>query len=118
MKSEPSREDALLGAALAKSPIERASFLDGACFGDLALRRRIEALLAAREQTDLPTQLDSTRASIMLDLTYALDEAVGQTVGRYKLLEKIGEGGCGIVYVAEQAQPVRRRVALKLIKPG
>ena len=45
-------------------------------------------------------------------------EAVGQTLGRYKLLEKIGEGGCGVVYVAEQSEPVRRRVALKVIKLG
>ena len=48
----------------------------------------------------------------------AHDAAVGQTLGRYKLLEKIGEGGCGIVYVAEQTEPVRRRVALKVIKLG
>ena len=46
------------------------------------------------------------------------DEAVGQTLGRYKLLERIGEGGCGVVYVAEQTEPVRRRVALKVIKLG
>jgi serine/threonine protein kinase len=45
-------------------------------------------------------------------------EAVGQTLGRYKLLEKLGEGGCGVVYVAEQTEPVRRRVALKVIKLG
>jgi serine/threonine protein kinase len=48
----------------------------------------------------------------------APDEAVGQTLGRYMLLEKIGEGGCGVVYVAEQTEPVRRRVALKVIKLG
>ena len=46
------------------------------------------------------------------------DEAVGQTLGRYKLLERVGEGGCGVVYVAEQVEPVRRRVALKVIKLG
>ncbi len=48
----------------------------------------------------------------------AVDEAVGMTIGRYKLLEKVGEGGCGVVYVAEQIEPVRRRVALKVIKIG
>src|SRR5215831_13837802 len=48
----------------------------------------------------------------------AEDDAVGQTIGAYKLRELLGEGGCGVVYVAEQAEPVRRRVALKLIKPG
>src|SRR4051794_38024962 len=46
------------------------------------------------------------------------DEAVGQTLGRYKLLGRVGEGGCGVVYVAEQTEPVRRRVALKVIKLG
>src|SRR5262249_29216557 len=46
------------------------------------------------------------------------DEAVGQKIGRYKILEKVGEGGCGVVYVAEQSEPVRRRVALKVIKLG
>jgi len=46
------------------------------------------------------------------------DEEVGQTLGRYKLTEQIGEGGCGVVYVAEQTEPVRRRVALKIIKLG
>src|SRR6201984_2021154 len=48
----------------------------------------------------------------------AQNEAVGQTLGRYKLLERVGEGGCGVVYVAEQTEPVRRRVALKVIKLG
>jgi len=57
-------------------------------------------------------------ATIKLDLTDAEDEAVGTTIGRYKILEKVGEGGCGVVYVAEQTQPVRRRVALKVIKLG
>jgi serine/threonine protein kinase len=56
---------------------------------------------------------------VKLDLPEeSADEAVGQTLGRYKLLERIGEGGCGVVYVAEQTEPVRRRVALKVIKLG
>ena len=58
------------------------------------------------------------RPTIKLDLADAPDEAVGQTLGRYKLLERVGEGGCGVVYVAEQTEPVRRRVALKVIKLG
>ena len=57
-------------------------------------------------------------ATIKLNLTDAADEASGQTLGRYKLLEKLGEGGCGVVYVAAQTEPVRRRVALKIIKLG
>ena len=77
-------------------------------------------MLAAHEQPDslLPTQAETARRTIKLDLADAPDEAVGQTLGRYKLLERIGEGGCGVVYVAEQTEPVRRRVALKVIKLG
>ena len=57
-------------------------------------------------------------ATMKLEFADAPDEAVGQTLGRYKLLERVGEGGCGVVYVAEQTEPVRRRVALKVIKLG
>jgi hypothetical protein len=111
----PNREDALFAAALARPTNERAAFLAGASHDDAALRQRLEALLAAHEQPDtlLATQPEAARPTIKLDLDDAPDEAVGQTIGRYKLLERIGEGGCGVVYVAEQTEPVRRRVALK-----
>jgi eukaryotic-like serine/threonine-protein kinase len=103
-----------------RTTLERAAFLDGACGGDAALRVEIEALLAVQEQTDtlLTTQAEAARPTIRPDLADAPDEAVGQTIGRYKLLEKVGEGGFGVVYVAEQQQPVRRQVALKIIKLG
>ena len=116
----PNREEALFAAALEQPSSERAAFLNGACLGDDALRRHIEALLAAHDATlnPLATQADSARPTIKLDLADAPDEAVGQTLGRYKLLERVGEGGCGVVYVAEQTEPVRRRVALKVIKLG
>src|SRR5438874_5260375 len=58
------------------------------------------------------------KATMKIEFADTPDEAVGQTLGRYKLLEKVGEGGCGVVYVAEQTEPVRRRVALKVIKLG
>src|SRR5208283_3604334 len=59
------------------------------------------------------------RATVRVECPVARpDEAVGQTLGRYKLLERVGEGGCGVVYVAEQTEPLRRRVALKVIKLG
>ncbi len=114
----PSPEEALFALALAKPVEKRAAFLDVTCEGDAALRQRLEALLAAHEQPDnlVPTQAEAARPTIKLDLTDAPDEAVGQTLGRYKLLERVGEGGCGMVYVAEQKEPVRRRVALKVIK--
>ena len=60
------------------------------------------------------TSDNGSAKSLKLDLADAPDEAVGQTLGRYKLLERVGEGGCGVVYVAEQTEPVRRRVALKI----
>ena len=116
----PNREEALFAAALEQPSSERAAFLNGACLGDDALRRHIEALLAAHDATlnPLATQAEAARPTIKLDLADAPDEAVGQTLGRYKLLERVGEGGCGVVYVAEQTEPVRRRVALKVIKLG
>ena len=116
----PSREEALFAAALARPLHERAVFLDGACLGDEAMRQRLEALLASHDATlnPLATQAEAARPTIQLDLDDAPDEAVGQTLGRYKLLERVGEGGCGVVYVAEQTKPVRRRVALKVIKLG
>src|SRR5439155_18612613 len=60
----------------------------------------------------------AAKATMKLELTDAPDEAVGQKIGRYKILERVGEGGCGVGYVAEQTEPVRRRVALKVIKLG
>ena len=137
----PNREEVLFALALEKPTEKRAAFLDVMCEGDPALRQRLEALLAANEQPEtlLATQVEAVllreeassfakasedpsarqaRPTHKVDFTDAPDEAVGQTLGRYKLLERIGEGGCGVVYVAEQTEPVRRRVALKVIKLG
>jgi len=118
----PTREEALFALALEKPADKRPAFLDAMCEGDPALRQRLDALLAAHEQ---PAELlggdgaaATVKATIKLDLAAAPDEAVGQTLGRYKLLERVGEGRCGVVYVAEQTEPVRRRVALKVIKLG
>jgi hypothetical protein len=116
----PSSEEALFALALEKPVEKRAAFLDAMCEGDPALRQRLNALLAAHEQPEtlLATQAEAAWPTIKLELADAPDEAVGQTLGRYKLLERVGEGGCGVVYVAEQTEPVRRRVALKVIKLG
>ena len=116
----PTREAALFALALEKPAEKRAAFLDAMCEGDAALHQRLEALLAAHEAPDelLAEASPAAKATIKLDLADAPDEAVGQTLGRYKLLERVGEGGCGVVYVAEQTEPVRRRVALKVIKLG
>jgi Leucine-rich repeat (LRR) protein/tRNA A-37 threonylcarbamoyl transferase component Bud32/tetratricopeptide (TPR) repeat protein len=118
--SPQDREEVLFAAALEMPTDKRDAFLKGACLGDPPLRQRLEALLAAfaspeEMATKSPTKVAGTPK---LDIAHTPDEAVGQTLGRYKLLEKVGEGGCGVVYVAEQSQPVRRRVALKVIKLG
>ena len=121
MKSEPDREAALYQAAARLSGAERAIFLNGACHGDPALRQRLDALLAAPRQLNPPSAPEQVAPLPTLKIEIAdepPDEAVGQTLGHYKLLEKVGEGGCGVVYVAEQTEPVRRRVALKVIKLG
>src|SRR5271167_3529658 len=123
-KPEAQREAVLFQAAAQLTASVRATFLDGACPGDAALRRRLEVLLEAHDAKD--TFLEPQEAepagqgavTLKLEGAEAAQEAVGRTLGRYKLLEKIGEGGCGEVYVAEQSEPVRRRVALKVIKLG
>ena len=115
------REEALLRAAVDMLPdAARRAFIDQACKGDPALRQRLEALPSApHEPGELPAAgAPAIQPTVKLDQPGARDEAVGQTLGRYKLLEELGEGGCGVVYVAEQTEPVRRRVALKVIKLG
>ena len=120
MPSPQEREAALFALALEKPVAERPAFLQAVCGSDRVLRQRLETLLAAHDQPGelLATPTPGLKATIKLDLDVAPDEAVGQTLGRYKLLERVGEGGCGVVYVAEQTEPVRRRVALKVIKLG
>ncbi|HEY1662462.1 MAG TPA: serine/threonine-protein kinase [Verrucomicrobiae bacterium] len=116
----PNREELLFQLALTKPATDRAAFLERECAGDAALRARLEALLAAHDAPDelIPAAKPGAKATIKLELEDAPDEVVGQKIGRYKILERIGEGGCGVVYVAEQTEPVRRRVALKVIKLG
>jgi serine/threonine protein kinase/WD40 repeat protein len=121
MKPSPAEQFLFVEALQRTAPETRAAYLDGACGEDLALRRRIEALLCAAESGDdfleqPPPGLGRT-ADFASSLSQ-LSENAGDRIGRYKLLEKIGEGGCGVVYMAEQEEPVRRRVALKVIKLG
>ena len=114
-------EREIFAAALEKrSAAERAPFLDGVCGADAALRERIEALLA--EQASLGSFLESPPAGVVASAAATIDQPLterpGTQIGPYKLLQQIGEGGFGVVYMAEQLEPVRRKVALKLIKPG
>jgi serine/threonine protein kinase/tetratricopeptide (TPR) repeat protein len=95
---------------------DRASYLDAACGDDPALRGRIEALLRAHERS--LGLLDAPEAPGPTADLGPVREGPGTVIGPYKLLEPIGEGGMGVVYMAEQTQAVRRKVALKIIKPG
>src|SRR6266853_492693 len=91
---------------------ERDHYLSGACRNDTELKEQVLSLLQAHEGAG--DFLKSRQFPVAVVLT----EKPGDWIGRYKLLQKIGEGGCGIVYMAEQEEPVRRRVALKVIKLG
>jgi WD40 repeat protein/serine/threonine protein kinase len=93
----------------------RAAYLEQICAGDQALRGRVERLLQVCEQEASFLEVPACGATVDLPTTA---ERPGTIVGPYKLREQIGEGGMGVVYVAEQTQPVRRKVALKIIKPG
>jgi WD40 repeat protein/serine/threonine protein kinase len=111
-------EESLFVAALEKpTPAQRQAFLEEVCGQDVALRARVQVLLEADARSR--GILERRPALVDATATYTPPATVGQTIaGRYKLLEEIGEGGMGTVWVAEQTEPVKRKVALKLIKPG
>src|SRR5437899_2162859 len=104
-----SLRELFLAAAEIEDAAARAAFLSQACGGDAVLQRRLEELLAA-DQLAGPAPVQPTAAPA--------SEGPGTIIGQYKLREKLGEGGCGVVYMAEQEEPVRRKVALKIIKLG
>src|SRR6478609_8879521 len=135
MSPEIQREEELFDEARRlTNPAERIRFLDRACAGHPALRARLASLLEAETDADRfftesgtalkmsTLQLRGTRSGgIVLNATTGSvpgEEPIGTRIGRYKLLQKIGEGGWGVVYLAEQEEPVRRQVALKIIKLG
>ena len=110
-------ESGIFKAAVKLPPDRRAAYLDQACGSDAELRAEIESLLHAHDATggfleDVPAGPDPTE-------DYPpIAERPGTVIGPYKLMEQIGEGGFGLVFVAEQQHPIRRKVALKIIKPG
>src|ERR1039458_630515 len=121
MTNPPDRELAVFSDARKLPAQERAAFLDKACAGDAALRHRVEELLQASDEAgaflDSPAAIPP-RSGETVGLPAIPANKPGDRIGRYKLLQQIGEGGCGVVYMAEQEEPVRRRVALKVIKLG
>jgi serine/threonine protein kinase/tetratricopeptide (TPR) repeat protein len=93
---------------------QRRAYLDRACGTDAALRQHLEGLLEICARAS--GFLESPPANLTVD--QPLPEGAGTVIGPYKLLEQIGEGGFGVVYMAEQHEPIRRKVALKILKPG
>jgi serine/threonine protein kinase len=133
MHSKPQEETIFDAARNLASPAARQVFLNQACADDPVLRARIEGLLAAEAGAEkffddvapliVQTASDSTSEANLIGSPGATSELgatelPGTRIGRYKLLQRIGEGGGGVVYMAEQEEPVRRRVALKIIKLG
>jgi serine/threonine protein kinase len=134
----PQAKEIFLAAIEKAAPAERAAFLDEACAGDASLREKVEELLRAHYQPgsflekpaavlgshapSSPQEIDEGGGGTSLDATGLPTgddaSAVGTYIGRYKLLQRLGEGGMGTVWVAEQQEPVKRRVAVKVIKPG
>src|SRR5262245_42099716 len=110
-------EESIFIEALEKdSPAERAAFLDRACAGDPALRQRIERLLHQHQRAG--SFLESVAPNSVSTVAETARERAGTVIESYRLLELIGEGGMGAVWMAEPTQPARRKVALKVIKPG
>jgi serine/threonine protein kinase len=110
--------EAIFLAALEKgSREERAAYLDQACAGDAELRRCVERLLAAQPKVGRFLEQPAVAGEDPAATTEA-NQGPGAQIGPYKLLQQIGEGGMGVVYMAEQREPIRRLVALKIVKPG
>jgi serine/threonine protein kinase/tetratricopeptide (TPR) repeat protein len=123
MPADPKRVQTLfLAAREISSLVERGALLDRECCGDPELLRRVQALLKAdddpRSFLDKPAVSDAQGAETVGPPAIGLSERLGSRIGPYRLLQQIGEGGFGVVYMAEQDKPVHRRVALKVIKPG
>jgi serine/threonine protein kinase len=124
---KPSLDTIFCAAIEIASEEDRAAYLDRACGDDHDLRARVEKLLVAHlragsfleepAQAPRPTE-GGASPSPELGAPTALAERPGSVIGPYKLLQQIGEGGMGVVFMAEQTQPVQRKVAIKIIKPG
>ena len=119
MTNKPQHKDDIFHAAAEIADLqERAAFLEDACGGDWELRKEVQGLLehdaAARSFLQQPAIADGGKTQSY----QAISEGPGTKIGPYTLREQIGEGGFGLVFVAEQQKPVRRKVALKIIKPG
>jgi serine/threonine protein kinase/tetratricopeptide (TPR) repeat protein len=122
MPAQPLSLKEVFLAALAVPPADRAEWLRQACGQDAELRERVEQMLGAHDQSqsliDRLAPAEDPQQGATADFTGPPSEQTGTVIGPYKLLQQIGEGGMGTVYMAQQSEPVRRLVALKIIKPG
>jgi serine/threonine protein kinase/tetratricopeptide (TPR) repeat protein len=127
MPAEPQSLKEVFLAALAVAPEKRVAWLEQACGQDADLRRHVQLMLAAHDSPqsllDRSAPADARRSPLPASEPVAtvdapITERPGTAIGPYKLLEQIGEGGFGVVFRAEQTEPVRRKVALKVLKPG
>lgn len=129
--SDSTEKTIFLNALDLESDERREEYLRSACGGDSHLRASVDALLGAHDLDENPLDSPVAVAGMELDAAQiagseatvdspAIDQVgdIGKTIGSYRLMEQIGEGGFGLVYVAQQEKPVRRKVALKIIKPG
>src|SRR6516164_2008866 len=118
MAGKPLDEEAIFKVACQiESPQARADYIKQVCGDDRALFDRVGTLLRAQEEA--PSFLEAPPPGIGATVDVpTLNEKPGTVIGPYKLLQQIGEGGMGTVFMAEQTQPVQRKVALKVIKPG
>jgi serine/threonine protein kinase len=101
-----------------EDPAQRAAFLEAACAGDARLRQRVERLLGRHDHAGSFLEQPALSCAATANYQPLISEQPGTSIGPYKLLQQIGEGGFGVVFLAEQERPVKRRVALKVIKPG
>ena len=116
MNRPPEKKDAkaIFSAAIEYyDPHQWEAYIVDACGEDESLRQRVRQLLDAHRQSDSFFDREAGKTDDV-----AITERPGALIGPYKLLQEIGEGGFGVVYMAEQVEPVRRKVALKIIKPG
>jgi eukaryotic-like serine/threonine-protein kinase len=119
MSDSLNRAESIVDALLDLSPEERGPYLEKACGGDAQLWELVRGMLRAHEQLEgLWARGPVAGTTVGIEPSLPVSEKPGDRIGHYKLLQKIGEGGCGIVYMAEQEEPVKRCVALKVIKLG
>jgi hypothetical protein len=116
MSASPNRAREIFVAGLKLAPDQWPAYLQEACGEDDALRGRVQNLLVAHR--DAGSFLEPAAGGLLVTSDEPVSERPGTVIGPYKLLQQIGEGGMGTVFMAEQTQPVQRKVALKIIKPG